>query len=188
LERTETRFGIEPASLTADSAHGSAESLAGSSNRRRSLHTSGSSTNQREPRAHSPGPISYSTPSVTVTPAGGQGTGSIPAYLRDPPGAASRPRRHGSIASANWIATSANSKRSAARTLSPAGSRGICTKMPATWPVRSLRLRHTWRPVAVGRKSRCCSPISSVSYVLHACSSGVRTEPKTNFSSRPAQN
>ena len=28
LERTETRFGIKPASLTADSAYGSADSLA----------------------------------------------------------------------------------------------------------------------------------------------------------------
>ena len=41
LERTETRFGIKPAFLTADSAYGSAESLAWlSSSRRRSFRTS----------------------------------------------------------------------------------------------------------------------------------------------------
>jgi transposase len=60
-----------------------------------------------------------------------------------------------------WIAMSASSKPSAARTLLPARSRGIWTKMLATWPARMPQLRNTWRPVAVGRKSRCYSPISS---------------------------
>jgi hypothetical protein len=45
------------------------------------------------------------------------------------------------------------------KTLLPAGSRGICTKTPATWPVRTRRLRNTWRAVPGERKSRCCSHI-----------------------------
>ena len=56
---------------------------------------------------------------------------------------------------------SASSKPSAVRTLLPARSRGIWTKMLATWPARMPQLQNTWRPVAVGRKSRCYSPISS---------------------------
>ena len=99
----------------------------------------------------------------------GQGAGPVPAHLRQPHEAASRPRAQGSIAPANWIATSANSKPSAARTRSPARSRGICTRTPATWLVRSPRRRNTWTPVAGGRRSRCCSPISSESFASRAC-------------------
>ena len=55
LERTETRFGIKPASLAADSAYGRRTALPGSSKRRRSLRTFRSSTNQIEPTAHFPG-------------------------------------------------------------------------------------------------------------------------------------
>ena len=62
LERTETRFGMKPASLAADSAYGSADSLAWLVKRRRSLRTFRSSTNQIEPTAHFPGSISNSTP------------------------------------------------------------------------------------------------------------------------------
>ena len=85
------------------------------------------------------------------------------------PEAASQPRAQDSIAPANWIATPADSKPSAARTLLPARSRGICTKTPATWPVRTPQLRNTWRPVAGERKSRCCSHISSESFVWSVC-------------------
>ena len=66
----------------------------------------------------------------------------------------------------------------------PARSRGICMKTPATWLVRTPRLQNTWRPVAVGRKSRCCSHISSGFCASRACASGVQTEPTTNFFSR----
>jgi hypothetical protein len=120
-----------------------------------------SSINQIEPMARSPGPISSSTPSATVTPAP-RAKSLFNSDAHTPfPEAASQPRAQDSIAPANWIAMSASSKPSAARTLLPARSRGIWTKMLATWPARMPQVRNTWRPVAVGRKSRCCSPISS---------------------------
>ena len=50
------------------------------------------------------------------------------------PEAASWPRAQVPIAPANWIATSARSRRVAAPTQSLARSHGICTKTPATWP------------------------------------------------------
>ena len=82
-----------------------------------------------------------------------------------------------------------NSKPSAARMLLPARSRGICMKTPATGLVRTPRLQNTWRPVAVGRKSRRCSHISSGFCASRACASGVQTEPTTNFfSAATAQN
>ena len=59
--------------------------------------------------------------------------------------------------------------------------RGICTKTPATWPVRSLQLRNTWRPAVVARKSRCCLRTSSVSCALYACASGVRKGANDEF-------
>jgi hypothetical protein len=68
---------------------------------------------------------------------------------------------------------SANSKPGAARTFLPARSRGI-------WPMRTPQLRNTWRPVVIGRKSRCCLPISSKSSASRASASGVRTAQETN--------
>jgi hypothetical protein len=53
------------------------------------------------------------------------------------PEAASQPRAQGFIAPANWIATSANSKRVAAPTPSLTRSHGICTKTPVA--ARALR-------------------------------------------------
>jgi transposase len=180
LERTETRFSMKPAFLAADSAYGSAENLLGWSSRRRSLRTSRSSTNPTEPMAHSPEPISYSTLSATVTPAPRAKSWSNSDAPTPFPEAASQPRAQDSIAPANWIATSANSKPSAVRTLLPARSRGIWTKMLATWPARMPQLQNTWRPVAVGRKSRCYSPISSGSCASRACASGVRMAQETS--------
>src|SRR5271154_3974584 len=43
--------------------------------------------------------------------------------------------------------------------MSLARSHRICTKTPATWPVRLRRLRNTGRPAVVERRSRCYSPI-----------------------------
>jgi hypothetical protein len=110
----------------------------------------------RKEKAPGDGPLS-----ATVTPAPRAKSLSNSDAPTPFPEAASQPRAQDSIAPANWIATSANSKPSAVRTLLPARSRGICMKMLATWPVRTPQLQNTWRPVAVGRKSRYCSPVSS---------------------------
>ena len=69
LKRTETRFGMKPAFRPPTAPTGRRTALPGSSNTKRSLRTFRSSTNQIEPMAHSPGSISNSTPSATVTPA-----------------------------------------------------------------------------------------------------------------------
>jgi hypothetical protein len=68
------------------------------------------------------------------------------------PEAASQPRAQDSIAPANWIATSASSRRVAAPTQSPARSRGICTKTRATWLVRTPQHRNS-NPLSSTRKS-----------------------------------
>jgi hypothetical protein len=160
LERTETRFGIKPAFLAADSAYGSAESPAWLVKRKEiaphiPVFDKSNRTDGTFSRAHfvfdaerdrTPAPRAKSLfNSDAHTPF---------------PEAASQPRAQGSIAPAKWIAMSASSKPSAARTLLPAKSLGIWTKMLATSP-RARRNYNTWRPVAVGRKSRCHSPISS---------------------------
>jgi hypothetical protein len=166
LEWTETRFGIKPVSLTADSAYGSADSLAWLVKERRTLpRTSRSSTSPTEPTARSPAPTSPSTPNATVTRARRAKSWSNSDAPTPFPEAASQPRAQDSIAPANWIATSASSRRGAAPTQSLARSHGICTKTPATWLVRTPQRRNTWRPVAVGRKSRCYSRTSSESFV-----------------------
>src|ERR1700727_1503575 len=151
LERTETCFGIKPASLTADSAYGSAESLACSSSRRRSLRTSRSSTSPTEPTVRSPAPTLPSTRNATVTSAPRAKSLSNSDAPTPFPEAASQPRAQDSIAPANWIATLTDSKRSV-RTQSPAKFRGICMKTPATWLVRTPQRRNTWRPCALRRK------------------------------------
>ncbi len=88
LERTETRFGMKPASLTADSAHGSADSLAWLVKRKTLPRTSRSSTSPTEPTARSPAPTSPS-PNATVTPARRAKSLSIRTHLRH-----SQKRRH----------------------------------------------------------------------------------------------
>ena len=185
LERTETRFGIKPAFLTADSAYGSAESLAWLVKQKKIIpHIPVFDKSNRTDGTFSRADFAFDVENATVTPAPRAKSLSNSDAPTPFPEMVSQPRAQDSIAPANWIATSANSKPSAARTLLPARSRGICMKTPATWLVRTPRLRNTWRPVAGGRKSRCCSHISSGFCASRACASGVQTEPTTNFFSR----
>jgi hypothetical protein len=62
LERTETRFGIKPAFLTADSAYGSADSLAWLVKEKDIAPHSPVFDKSTEPTARSPAPTSPSTP------------------------------------------------------------------------------------------------------------------------------
>jgi Transposase DDE domain len=132
LERTETRFGIKPAFLAADSAYGSAESLAWLVKRKEiAPHIPVFDKSNRTDGTFSRHDFVFDT-DVTVTHA--PRTKSL--FNSDAhtpfPEAASQPRAQDSSAPANWIAMSASSKLSAARTLLPARSRGIWTKMLAT--------------------------------------------------------
>jgi Transposase DDE domain len=169
LERTETRFGVKPDSLTADRAYGSAESLVWLVKQKGITHSFVSSTSPTEPTARSPAPTSPSTPNATVTLAPRAKNWFNSDAPTPFPEAVSRPRGQGSIAPANWIAMSANSKPSVVRTLLPARSRGIWTKMLATSPVRTPQRQNTWRAAAGAKKSRCCLPISSESCASRAC-------------------
>jgi hypothetical protein len=92
----------------------------------------------------SPARTSPSIPNATVTCALQARNWSSSDAPTQPHEAASRPRGQGSIAPANWIATSANSKPNTAPTLLPARSHGIYMKTPATWPVRTPPLLNTW--------------------------------------------
>ncbi len=105
LERTETRFGIKPALLAADSAYGSAESLAWLVKRKEIGHTFRSSTNQIGPTTSSPAPTLPSTPNATVTPARRPKSWSNSDVPTPFPEAASQPRTQDHIAPANRTAT-----------------------------------------------------------------------------------
>jgi len=104
---------------------------------------------------------------------------SLDAPMR-PHGPASRPKARASIARARRIATHANSTRAAARMWPPAKFRVICMKTPGMSPGLSPRRRNMKRLVAAERKSRCCSPISSVSSALDACGCEDHAAQRTN--------
>jgi hypothetical protein len=185
LERTEMRFGMRPASLAADSAYGSAESLAWLVKHKGIVpHIPVFDKSNRTDGTFSRADFVFDPEHDPYTcPAGKELVQFRRTYAIPRSGVTAEAQD--SIAPANWIAMPANSKPSAVRTRSPARSRETLMKTPATWPVRTPQLRNTWRPVVGGKKSRCCSPISSVFFASRACGSGVRTEPTTNFSSRP---
>ena len=133
LERTETRFGMKPASLTADSAYGSADSLAWLVKEKDiNPHIPVFDKSNRTDGTFSRADFAFDAERDRYTcPAGKE----LVQFRR--PTYAMPKRHHSSIAPANWIATLADSKPSAVRTLSPAKSRGIWTKTPATWLVRT---------------------------------------------------
>ena len=144
----------------------------GSSNRRRSRRSFLSSTSPIGRTARSPAPTSPSIPNATVTRALQARNWSSFGAPTQPHEAASRPRVQGSIAPANWIATSANSKRNAARTRSPARSRVICTRTLETSLALSPRRPNTRPPVVFGKRLRCCSLISNESSASLAAPEG----------------
>ena len=124
LERTETRFGVKPVSLTADSAYGSVDSLAWLVKEKDITRASRSSTSPTEPTAR------FSRADFTFDPQRDRYTCprgkelwvlNLDAPMPSPE-AASQPRAQDSIVPANWIATSARSRRVAAPTRSLARS------------------------------------------------------------------
>ena len=126
LERTETRFGIKPVSLTADSAYGSAHSLAWLVKEKDiAPHIPVFDKSNRTDGTFSRADFT-SILSATVTPAPRAKSWSN--SDAPSPEAASQPRAQDSIAPANWIATSARLRRVAAPTRSLARSRETLTK------------------------------------------------------------
>ena len=169
LERTETRFGIKPISLTADSAYGSADSLAWLVKEKDiAPHIPVFDKSNRTDGTFSRADFAFDAERDRYTcPAGKELVQFRRTYAIPRSGVTAEGTN--SIVPANWIATSASSRRVAAPTQPLARSRGICTKTPATWLVRTPQRRNTWRPVAVGRKSRCSSRTSSESFVWPVC-------------------
>ena len=170
LERTETRFGMKPASLTADSAYGSADSLAWLVKEKDiTPHIPVFDKSNRTDGTFSRADFAFDAERDRYTcPAGKELVQFRRTYAIPRSGVTAEGTRL-YRASKSDCDTCRGSNHSAARTLLPARSRGICTKTPATWPVRTPQLRNTWRPVAGERKSRCCSPISSASFVWRVC-------------------
>ena len=134
LERTETRFGIKPAFLTANSAYGSAESLAWLVKQKKiTPHIPVFDKSNRTDGTFSRADFAFDVERDRYTcPAGKELVQFRRPYAIPRSGVTAEGTS--SIAPANWIATLADSKPSAVRTPSPARSRGICTKTPATWP------------------------------------------------------
>jgi transposase len=129
LERTEDRFGLKPDYLTADSAYGSAESLAWlvkhSSNRRRSHRTFPSSTSPPGRTGRFRAPTSLLIPKGTDIRARLAKSWSSSGAPTLPHGPASPPKAHASIAPARGIVTSVISSRVAAQMRPPARFRVI---------------------------------------------------------------
>ena len=185
LERTETRFGMKPASLAADSAYGSADSLAWLVKKKEiAPHIPVFDKSNRTDGTFSRVDFKFDPERERYTcPAGKELVQFRRTYATPRSGITAEGTR---IYRASKLDCGlCELKAQCSRTMSLARSRGICTKTPATWPVRLRRLRNTGRPAVVERRSRCYSPISSASCALPGCASGVRMEPMTNFSSPP---
>ena len=184
LERTEDRFGLKPDYLTADSAYGSAESLAWLVKQKKitphipvfdkSTRTDG--TFSRADFTFDPERDRYTCPAgkelvqfrrTYATPRTGitaEGTRLYRASKRD--------------------CEVCDLKCVAAQMRPPARFRVICMKMPATLPGLSRRHRNMRLLVAAGKTSRCYFPISSASFGSGACGCGAHAAPKTNSSSQ----
>ena len=164
LERTEARFGVKPDSLTADSAYGSADSLAWLVKQKgitplipvfdKSNRTDGTFS-----RAN----FAFDTEHNRYTcPAGKELVQFRRTYAT---------ARSGVTAEGTRLYRASKLDCDICRTQSPVlperscprRSRGIWTKMLATWPVRTPQRQNTWRPVAGAKNSKCCLPISSKS-------------------------
>ena len=90
LERTETRFGMKPSSLAADSAYGSAESLAWLVKQKKiAPHIPVFDKSNRTDGTFSRVDFEFDPETRPLHLSGRQGTGSISAHLRDP-----QKRRH----------------------------------------------------------------------------------------------
>ena len=137
LERTEMRFGMRPASLAADSAYGSAESLAWLVKHKGIVpHIPVFDKSNRTDGTFSRAAFVFDPEHDRYTcPAGKELVQFRRTYAIPRSGVTAEAQD--SIAPANWIAMPANSKPSAVRTRSPARSRETLMKTPATWPVRT---------------------------------------------------
>jgi hypothetical protein len=187
LERTETRFGVKPDSLTADRAYGSAESLAWLVKQKgitplipvfdKSNRTDG--TFSRADFAFDAEHNRY------TCPAGKELVQFRRTYATP---------RSGVTAEGTRLYRASKLDCDICKLKAQCCPNALARKIPqdlhedardvARAHAAMPQCRNTWRPVAVGRKSRCCSPISRGFFASRACASGVRTEPATNFSSR----
>src|SRR5580693_743760 len=167
LERTETRFGIKPASLTADSAYGSADSLAWLVKQKTTTpHIPVFDKSNQTDGRFSPRRLCLRRRTRPLHLPGGQRASLILANLRDP-----QKRRHSrgdTDLSRQQIGlrrpqTQSEVLSECSRPRDPAGSARRCSRRSP------CARRNTWRPVAGGRKSRCCSHISSESFASRAC-------------------
>jgi transposase len=184
LERTEDRFGLKPDYLTADSAYGSAESLAWLVKQKKiTPHIPVFDMSTRTDGTFSRADFPFDPEGIDIRARLARSWSSSGAHTL-PHGPALLPKAHASIAPARRIVTFVNSRRVAARMRSPARFRVICTKMLATLPGLSPRHRNMRLLAAAGKRSRCCLPTSSESSGSGACGCGGHAAPTTNSSSR----
>ena len=170
IERTETRFGMKPDSLAADSAYGSAESLAWLVNQKaiepfipvidKSNRTDG--TFSRDEFAFDPERDRY------TCPAGKE----LVQYRRDVLDPEERrQRRWHAILPRHQIGLRRlrNSSRIAAPARRPARSQGTFTRTPGTRLALLLQRLNTMPPAVFEKRLRCCLLTSSESFGSPAC-------------------
>ena len=185
LERTETRSGIKPAFLTADSAYGSADSLAWLVKEKDiAPHIPVFDKSNRTDGTFSRADFAFDAERDRYTcPAGKELVQFRRTYAIPRSGVTAEGTRL--YRASKLDCDTCRLKPQCCPNALAARSRGICMKTPATWPVRTPQLRNMWRPAVVARRSRCCSPISSESFVSRVCVCEVQTELRTNFSLPP---
>ena len=180
LERTEDRFGLKPEYLTADRAYGSAENLAWLVKQKKiTPHIPVFDKSARTDGTFSRADFTFDPEADRYTcPAGKELVQFRRTYATPRTGIDAEGTRLYRASKKDCDACELK-----ARCCPNAAARKIprdLMKKPATLPGHSpRRLNMKWL-VAVGRKSRCCSPISSASCASGACGCVVHAARKTN--------
>jgi hypothetical protein len=154
LERTETRFSMKPTFLAADSAYGSAESLAWLVKQKTiTPHIPVFDKSNRTDGTFSRADFVFNPERDRYTcPAGKELVQFRRTYAIPRSGVTAEGTRLYRASKLDCDVCKLKAQccpNALARKI-----RGICMKMLATWPVRTPQLQNTWRPVAVGSPSQ----------------------------------
>ena len=141
---------MRPASLAADSAYGSAENLASLVKEKDiAPHIPVFDKSNRTDGTFSRADFAFDAERDRYTCPAGKELRPIPTQLRR-----SKKRRHGRgerlYRASELDCDTCRFKAQCCPNAVAGKFHGICTKTPATWPVRTPQLRNTWRPVAGG--------------------------------------
>jgi transposase len=184
LDRTEGCFGLKPQRLSADSAYGSAEILDWLLEEKQiAPHVPVWDKGERADGTFSRSDFVFDIVSNTYTCPGGKILQSITARSRDP-GPGSQRTTRGSTEPDNPIVRHVPSRPDAVPDSCAARCREACMRLPARLSGASPARPNISSHVANGRRSRCCSRISSASSDSIAFDCAVHWARRTSSCSR----